>query len=91
MIANEISTRDARASSLNDGQHPRLSAVRTKRVRQPQRGRMWLKKLATRLRIATLNVGSMTGKGRELANVLNRRRIDIACVQETRWKGSKAK
>ena len=33
----------------------------------------------------------MTGKGRELADVLNRRRIDIACVQETRWKGSKAK
>ena len=38
-----------------------------------------------------LNVGSMTGKGRELADVLNRRRIDIACVHETRWKGSKAK
>ena len=48
---------------------------------------MGLKKLA----IATLNVGTMTGKGRELADVLNRRRIDIACVQETRWKGSKAK
>ena len=52
---------------------------------------MGLNMLATRLRIATLNVGSMTGKGRELAIVLNRRRIDIACVQETRWKGSKAK
>ena len=33
----------------------------------------------------------MTGKGRELADVLNRRRIDIACVQETRWRGSKGK
>ena len=52
---------------------------------------MGLKKLATRLRIATLNVGSMTGKGRQLTDVLNRRRIYIACVQETRWKGSKAK
>ena len=52
---------------------------------------MELKKLATRLRIATLNVGSMTVKGSELADVLNRRRIDIACVKETRWKGSKAK
>ena len=52
---------------------------------------MGLKKLATRLMIATLNVGSMTGKGRELADALNRRRIDISCVQETRWKGSKAK
>ena len=52
---------------------------------------MGLKKLVTILRIATLNVDSETGKGRELADVLNRRRIDIACVQETRWKGSKAK
>ena len=86
MIANEISTRHARASPLSDGQHPRLCAIRTKRVRLPQRGRMRLKKLVTRLRIATLNVGSMTGKGRELADVLNRRMIDIARVQETRWK-----
>ncbi len=77
MIANEIPTRDARASPLSDGQHPRLSAVRTRRVRLAQRGRMGLKKLFTRLRITTLNVGSMTGKGRELADVLNRRRIDI--------------
>ena len=52
---------------------------------------MGLNKLASRLRIATLDVDSMTMKGRELADVLNRRRIDIASVQETRWKGSKAK
>ena len=77
MIANEIPTRDARASPLSDGQHPCLSAVRTKRVTLPQRGRMGLNKLVSRLRITTLNVGSMTGKGRELADVLNRRRIDI--------------
>ena len=48
---------------------------------------MGFKKLATRLRMATMNVGSVTGKGRGLADVLNRRRIDMACVQETRWKG----
>ena len=58
---------------------------------------MGFKKLATRLRMATMNVGSMTienyifcgitGKGRGLADVLNGRRIDMACVQETRWKG----
>ena len=64
-------------SSLSDGQHPRLSAVRTKRVRLPRIGRMALKKLATTLRIVTLNVSSMTGKGRELAYVLNIRSIDI--------------
>ena len=78
MIANEIPTRDARASPLSDGQHLCLSAVRTRRVRLPKRGRMGLNKLATRLSIAALNVGSMTGKGRELADVLNRRRRDRA-------------
>ncbi|KAK3556559.1 hypothetical protein QTP70_009539 [Hemibagrus guttatus] len=42
------------------------------------------------LRIGTLNVGTMTGKGRELADMMERRKVDILCVQETRWKGSKA-
>ena len=32
----------------------------------------------------------MTGRGREIAAVLKERNIDIAGVQETKWKGSKA-
>ncbi|XP_065667643.1 uncharacterized protein LOC136087941 [Hydra vulgaris] len=32
----------------------------------------------------------MTGKGRELADEMERRKLDILSVQETRWKGSKA-
>ncbi|KAK3549380.1 hypothetical protein QTP86_001245 [Hemibagrus guttatus] len=32
-----------------------------------------------------------TGKGRELADMMERRKVDILCVQETRWKGSKAR
>ena len=39
----------------------------------------------------TLNVGTITRKSRELANMMERRKVDILCVQETRWKGSKAK
>ena len=30
----------------------------------------------------------MTGKGRELVNVFKRRKISIACVQETKWSGN---
>ncbi|KAK3574478.1 hypothetical protein QTP86_008076 [Hemibagrus guttatus] len=41
--------------------------------------------------MGTLNVGTMTGKGRELADVMERRKVDILCVQETRWKGGKAR
>ncbi|KAK3571349.1 hypothetical protein QTP86_008270 [Hemibagrus guttatus] len=43
------------------------------------------------LRIGTLNVGTVTGKGRELTDMMERRKVDILCVQETRWKGSKAR
>ncbi|KAK3522974.1 hypothetical protein QTP86_010295 [Hemibagrus guttatus] len=31
-----------------------------------------------------------SGKGRELADMMERRKVDILCAQETRWKGSKA-
>ncbi|KAK3517257.1 hypothetical protein QTP70_001616, partial [Hemibagrus guttatus] len=43
------------------------------------------------LRIGTLNVGTMTGKGRELADMMERKKVDILCVQKTRWKGNKAR
>ncbi|XP_046409103.1 craniofacial development protein 2-like [Ischnura elegans] len=33
----------------------------------------------------------MTGRSRELASALKTRPVDIACVQETKWKGAKAK
>lgn len=43
------------------------------------------------VRVGTLNVGTMTGKGRELADMMERRNVDILCIQETTWKGSKAR
>ncbi|KAF3702385.1 hypothetical protein EXN66_Car018073 [Channa argus] len=33
----------------------------------------------------------MTEKDRELIDMMQRRKVDILCVQETRWKGSKAR
>ncbi|KAG2588212.1 hypothetical protein PVAP13_5NG196381, partial [Panicum virgatum] len=52
-----------------------------------------VRKLAepTRIRIGSWNVGSLTGKLRELVDVAIRRRVNILCVQETKWKGQKAK
>ncbi|XP_051574277.1 uncharacterized protein LOC127452701 [Myxocyprinus asiaticus] len=50
-----------------------------------------LKKRVHRIRLATINIGTFTGCSRELADALKTRRIDIACIQETRWKGSKAR
>ena len=43
------------------------------------------------VRLASWNIGSLTGKSIELVRILHRRRISIACVQETRWVGAKAK
>jgi exonuclease III len=52
-----------------------------------------VRKLAepNKLRIGTWNVGSLTGKLREIVNTMIRRRVNILCVQETKWKGQKAK
>ncbi|XP_070012898.1 uncharacterized protein [Nicotiana sylvestris] len=46
---------------------------------------------AYRLRIGSWNIGSLTSKYIELAKILQKRKINIACVQETRWVGSRAK
>ncbi|VDL74000.1 unnamed protein product [Nippostrongylus brasiliensis] len=54
----------------------------------PRDERLRLKKL---VRIGTLNVGTLTGKSREVAYFMKRKNIQILCLQETRWKGEKAK
>ncbi|ESO11808.1 hypothetical protein HELRODRAFT_166856 [Helobdella robusta] len=40
------------------------------------------------LRLGTLNVGLLTSRSMEIAKMLERRRIDICCLQETRWKSN---
>ena len=57
-------------------------------------GRVWgARKLVhnRRLRLGTWNIGSLTGKLMEVVDTMERRRIAIACLQETRWVGHKAK
>ena len=56
-------------------------------------GRVWVKKLVhnVKLRLATLNIGSLISKGIELVDTLIRRIVNIACLQETKWVRSKAK
>lgn len=43
------------------------------------------------VRISTWNIGTMTGRSAELSAILERRRINICCVQETKWKGAKSR
>nr|XP_009774941.1 PREDICTED: craniofacial development protein 2-like [Nicotiana sylvestris]XP_009774943.1 PREDICTED: craniofacial development protein 2-like [Nicotiana sylvestris] len=46
---------------------------------------------AYRLKIGSWNIGSLTSKSIELAKIFQKRKINIACVQETRWVGLRAK
>jgi hypothetical protein len=52
-----------------------------------------IRKLAepSRLRVGTWNVGSLTGKLREIVNTMIMRRMNILCVQEMKWKEQKVK
>ena len=43
------------------------------------------------IRVGTLNIGTMTGRGRELADLMKQRNVDILRLQETKWKGNKAR
>ena len=43
------------------------------------------------LKVGTLNIGTITGRERELADIMERRNVDILCLQETKWKRSKAR
>nr|XP_009619302.1 craniofacial development protein 2-like [Nicotiana tomentosiformis] len=46
---------------------------------------------AYRLRIGSWNIGTLTGKSIELEKILRKRRVNVGCVQETRWVGSRAR
>ena len=41
-----------------------------------------------RLRFGSWNVGTMTGKSLEIQEIMTRRRLDILCVQETKWRNT---
>ncbi|XP_013787982.1 uncharacterized protein LOC106471902 [Limulus polyphemus] len=85
-----VASENARASPECDVQGSRLTPVRSEQG-LPRQGRAWPKKLVQNLRAGTLNVGSMIGRGRELADLMERRKVGGLCVQETRWRGNKSR
>ena len=66
----------------------RLTRTITQSVRRKRDKR---KVRSVSLKFGTLNVGTITRKSRELADILKRRKVDILCMQETRWKGRRAR
>jgi exonuclease III len=45
----------------------------------------------SRIRLGSWNVETLTGKLRELVDTAIRRRVNILCVQKTKWTGRKTK
>ena len=48
-------------------------------------------KVCERIRVGTVNVGSMSRRSGEVIEMAKNRRLDFCCLQETRWKGSNAR
>lgn len=44
-----------------------------------------------KLRVGTVNVGTMARRSGEIVDMVARRKLDFCCVQETRWKGGSAR
>jgi len=38
-------------------------------------------------KVSTQNVDSLTGRAGEVVEALSDRKVDVACIQQTRWKG----
>ncbi|KAK3573997.1 hypothetical protein QTP86_034367, partial [Hemibagrus guttatus] len=89
--SSTISRGDGKQILQGTGENWAIVGRRSRGGRRVRRQREKRKGKSVGLRIGTLNVGTMTGKGRELADMMERRKVDILCVQETRWKGSKAR
>src|SRR5260221_3375716 len=49
------------------------------------------RKSMLQLRIGTVNVGSLSRRSGEVAEMVSRRCLDFCCLQETRWKGGGAR
>ena len=43
-----------------------------------------------KLRIGTVNVGTLRGREGEVVDMVRRRGLDLCCLQESRWKGGDA-
>ena len=70
-------------AGLSENKRRKRGGRQVKRLRELWKGRRTL------IRVGTLNIGTMTGSGRELADMMERWNIDILCLQEKSGKGVK--
>ena len=44
-----------------------------------------------KMKLSSLNVGNMTGRRGDMVQLMRKKSLQVLCVQETKWKGSKAR
>ena len=80
-----------RVYTVSDARDSRLSSATNGQELLPG-GRRRLNNLdqTIKIKLATLNVGSMTGRSGEVVHLMARKNLQVLCVQDTKWRGSKA-
>ena len=84
-VAQQVTCGNYATAKHSKNKSRKRGGKRVKKQREAWKGRRLL------IRVGTLNIGTMTGRGRELADMMERRNVDILCLQETKWKGSKVR
>ena len=84
-VAQQGSSGNYASVEYSENKRIKRGGRRVKRQQEVWKGRRSL------VRVGTLNIGTMNGMGRELPDLMERRNVDILCLQETKWKGSKAR
>ena len=87
MMVQILLSERATASGVTDASST-LDAAR--RQRRP-RGSSGRQRSRCEVRLGSLNVGMMSGKEVEVVEMMERRRLEVLCIQETKWKGDRAR
>ena len=59
--------------------------------RRVKKQREWWKGRRSLIRVGTLNIGTMTGRGKELADMMERKDVDILCLRYRKQSGKEVK
>ena len=87
MMAATLDIERDTASGVTDAPHLPAAA---RNVRGPGRASTWQRSLCE-VRMGSLNVGTMEEKALEVVEMMKRRKMEVLCVQETKWKGDRAR
>ena len=87
MMVQVLLSERATASGVTDAP----STLAVVRRQQRPRGSSGQQQSRCEVQLGSLNVGTMNGKGVEVVEMMERRSLEVLCIQETKWKGDRAR